>query len=160
MGSFDHKLMEDGSFCIVSYSGHDAEVVIPDVIGKGSPVTILYDDLFKGHPEIVSVYIPDSVTDMGEFLFDGCENLKTIKLPECLENLWGYTFAGSGIEEIILPEKLKTIPSYAFYNCRNLKKVVCNSGLKKIRAHAFAGCEKLTEVMNGTGTEISPEAFI
>ena len=160
MGEFEHKLMEDGGFCIVSYSGNTAEVVIPDVIGKGSPVTILYDDLFKGHPEITSIHIPDTVTDMGEFVFDGCTGLKSLKLPSGLENLWGYTFAGSGIEEIVLPEKLKSIPSFAFYNCGNLKRVVCNASLKKIRAHAFSGCENLTELVTGPETEISPEAFV
>ena len=159
MSFFDHRLMEDGSFCIASYSGEDAEVVIPDIIGNGSPVTILYDDLFKGHSEIVSVHIPDTVTDMGEFLFEGCTGLKSLTLPSELQNLWGYTFCRCGIEEIVLPDPIKIIPAYAFKDCRHLKKVTCGSGLKKISSWAFGGCDQLTELLHGPSVEISPEAF-
>lgn len=159
MQQFDHKLMEDDSFCLMSYQGDEAEVVIPEIIGKSTKVTILYDDLFKGHAEITSVRIPETVTDIGEFVFDGCANLKHLDLPASLETLWGNSFANSGLEEIVLPEKIRSIPSGAFKNCRNLKRVVCGPNVTKIMGHAFSGCENLKEVIYEPGTKVSPLAF-
>ena len=96
-----------------------------------------------------------------KFLFDGCINLRQLKLPEQLKTLWGYTFVRCGIEEIVLPDQLRIIPPFAFKDCRNLRKVVCGAGLEKIYAWAFGGCDLLTEdgLIHGPKVEISPQAF-
>ena len=98
---------------------------------------------------------------MGEFLFDGCINLRQLKLPEQLKTLWGYTFVRCGIEEIVLPDQLRIIPPFAFKDCKNLRRVVCGAGLEKIYAWAFGGCDLLTEdgLIHGPKVEISPQAF-
>ena len=148
----------DGTYSVSGYRGDEAEVMIPESYGSGV-ITVIGDKLFSGHKEIVSVSIPDTVTNMGEFIFDGCENLRYIELPSQLECLWGYTFVRCGIEEIILPDKLVTIPPFAFKDCKKLKKVVCGKGLKKIYSWAFGGCDKLTELFYSETTEVSPRAF-
>ena len=158
MQEFIYKLVEDNTYCIMAYSGDEANVIIPDTYG-GLPVTILFDKLFMNHPEITSVRIPDTVTDMGEFVFDGCVNLRHIELPSQLTSLWGYTFVRSGIEEIILPDKLKTLPPFAFKDCKNLKKVVCGSGMREICSWVFGGCDSLVELIHGPNVKISPKAF-
>ena len=140
------------------YEGREEDVVIPDTY-QGKPVTILFDKLFAGHEEIRSVRIPDTVTDLGEFLFEGCVNLHHIELPSGLRYLWGYTFCRCGIEEIILPDEVKIIPSYAFKDCANLRKIICGSGLKRIASWAFGGCDRLEEVVRGPEVEVSPDAF-
>lgn len=156
MQGFTYKVIEDGTYCITGYQGDEADVVIPNYGGR---VTILFDKLFSGHSEITSVHIPDTVTDMGEFLFDGCVNLRHIQLPSHLTCLWGYTFVRCGIEEIVLPDGLKTLPPFAFKDCKQLKKVVCGSGMEKISSWVFDGCDGLTELIHGPNVEISPEAF-
>ncbi len=155
MQEFMYKLIEDGTYCVVGYQGDEAEVVVP---GNHS-ITVLGDGLFAGHQEITSVHIPDTVTDMGEFLFDGCVNLHHINLPSQLTCLWGYTFVRCGIQEIVLPDKLKTLPPFAFKDCKQSKKVVCGSGLKEICSWAFGGCDQLTELVHGPDVKISSEAF-
>ena len=158
MQKFFFKPLDDGSMAVMGYKGDEADVVIPDSMWK-SNVTVLGDNLCRGHGEITSVSIPDTVTDFGEFLFDGCINLKHIKLPEQLKYLWGYTFARSGLEEIHLPDKLAVLPPFAFKDCKNLTKIVCGAGMRKIYAWAFAGCDQLTDVVRAPDVEISPEAF-
>lgn len=155
MQDFTYRLIEDGTYCVMGYLGDEADVAIPD----GRNITILYDDLFKGHTEITSVHIPDTVTDLGEFVFDGCINLRHIKLPSQLRSLWGHTFVRSGIEEIVLPDKIESIPPFAFKDCRYLKKVVCGAGLKRIHAWAFGGCDRLKEVVHGADVDVSPKAY-
>lgn len=155
MQNFRYKLIEDYTYCVMGYQGDEAEVVIPNH-GK---VTVLFDKLFAGHKEITAVHMPDTVTDLGEFLFDGCENLRHIELPSGLTNLWGYTFCRSGLEEIVLPDKLTALPPFAFKDCKNLKRVVCGAGMKEIHAWVFGGSDQLAEVVCGPTVEISPEAY-
>ncbi|MDE7158140.1 MAG: leucine-rich repeat domain-containing protein [Clostridiales bacterium] len=158
MQEFTYQLIENNTFCVSGYQGDEAHVVIPDRV-NGAPVTVLFDKLFRGHSEIQSVKIPDTVTDLGEFVFDGCMNLRRIELPPQLVCLWGNTFTRCGIEEITLPNKLTALPPFAFKECRNLKKVICGAGMRKIHAWAFSGCDHLTEVVHGKNVEIDPEAF-
>ena len=157
MQVFYYKSVEAGPFCVTGYEGDEAEVVIPE----DHIVTMIYDKVFRGHAEIQSIRMPDTVTDLGEFVFDGCRNLRQLTLPAQLKTLWGYTFTRCGIEEILLPDSLRIIPPFAFKECKNLRRVVCGAGLEKIHAWAFAGCEQLTEagLVHGPGVEISPQAF-
>ena len=158
MQEFTYKLMENGTYCVSGYQGDEAEVTIPDTYNE-IPVTVLFDQLFAGHEEITSVRIPETVTDLGEFLFDGCLNLHHLDLPAGLTSLWGYTFARCGLEEIILPDKLTSLPPFAFKDCKQLKRVVCGKGMKKIYAWVFGGCDQLKELNFGPNVQISPEAF-
>lgn len=140
------------------YQGDEAAVVIPDSYGSGK-ITVIGDKLFSGHKEITSVHIPDTVTNMGEFIFDGCEALKHIVLPSQLECLWGYTFVRCGIEEITLPDKLVTLPPFAFKDCKKLRKVICGKGLQKVYSWVFAGCDNLMEFIHSDSVEVSERAF-
>ena len=158
MQDFSYRQIDDGTYCITGYRGDEAQVEIPERFGR-APVTVLYDKLFSGHAEITSVRIPETVTDMGEFIFDGCENLRHIELPRALTALWGYTFCRSSIEEIVLPDGLKILPPFAFKDCKNLRKVVCGAGMKEISAWVFGGCDSLKEVLFGAGVKVSPLAF-
>ena len=159
MGDFSFQInYDEASYSVTRYVGTGEDVVIPETF-LGKPVTILFDKLFAGHAQIQSVQIPDTVTDLGEFLFDGCLWLRHLKLPSGLLYLWGYTFCRCGLEEICLPDSLQVVPSYAFKDCKELKRVVCGTGLKKISAWAFGGCGQLTELVYGKEVEVSPLAF-
>lgn len=158
MQNFLFNPVEDHTYSIVGYEGDEQIVVIPDNYG-GTNVTVICDKVFAGHDEITSISVPDTVTDMGEFIFEGCYNLKHIKLPSELRYLWGYTFCRCGIEEIVLPDKLRSIPPFAFKDCKNLKRVVCGADMKKIYSWAFAGCDSLEKVVYGDDVVISPDAF-
>ena len=158
MQDFIFKWMDDGSYCVMSYEGDEAEVVIPESY-CGSPVTALGDGLFKGHTEITSVKIPEGITDMGEFLFDGCTGLRHIDLPSTVRTLWGYTFVRSSFEEVILPDGIVSLPPFAFKDCKQLKRVVCGKGLTRIYNWVFAGCDALKEVDYGGNVKVSHEAF-
>ena len=158
MQDFIYKPTDNGTYAVVGYQGDETNVKIPDSYG-GGVISVIGDKLFSGHKEIESVSIPDTVTDMGEFVFDGCVNLRQIDLPENLECLWGYTFVRCGIEAITLPDKLVTLPPFAFKDCKNLKKVVCGKGLKKIYSWVFSGCDSFEELVKNEIVEVSEKAF-
>ena len=100
MQQFSYKQLEDESFCVTGYEGDEAEVVIPSVIG-GQPVTMLFDNIFKGHTEITSVTIPDTVNFLGGFVFDGCLVIMTI--TACLRMSLNWILRKTGRFRI-LPE--------------------------------------------------------
>lgn len=158
MQNFTYRLADDETWAVVGYEGDAAEVVIPDTY-LGRPVTVIFDCLFRGHAEIERVRIPDTVTDIGEFAFDGCAGLRELKLPAALCNVWQYAFVRSGLETVELPAGVRNIPPFAFKDCRALRRVVCNPGLKKIYPWAFQGCGRPAEFRCGPQTEIDARAF-
>ncbi len=158
MQIFDFKMIDTGHYAAMQYTGDEPAVVVPATYG-GVPVTVLNDRLFSGHAEIETIDLPDIVTDIGEFVFEGCENLKAIKLPAKMISMWSYAFAYSGIEEIRLPDGVTSIAPFAFKDCKHLKRVICGKGMRKIESWAFGGCEQLEEVICAPDVEISPRAY-
>ena len=158
MQNYFFKRVDNGTFSVIEYDGDEKDVRIPPN-HAGKPVTVLYDRLFKGHEEISSLEIPDTVTDIGAFVFDGCRGLRSIDLPAGLVYMWQYAFCRSSIEEIKLPEGIRNIVPYTFKECRNLKRIICNSDLIEIKAKAFAGCPRDLEIVHEEGLKISPLAF-
>jgi len=67
MYQYYYKLEVFGS-CLTECSGEGEEAIIPN--DKG--IVIIGDDIFKGHKELVRVEFPDTISDIGGFVFDGC----------------------------------------------------------------------------------------
>ena len=93
-----------------------------------------------------SVYFSeDSKCKLGDYMFYECTNLKILKLPENIDIIPCGFLSETGIESLELPKSVKTISSYAFFNCSNLKKIYLNS-VNNIGKAAFfsAGLESIT----------------
>lgn len=158
MAEFFFKYVDDETWCLTGYKGSDAHVTLPDLHG-GRPVTVVNDDIFKGHAELESVVLPAHLRTLGGFVFDGCGQLKTVALPESLTEIWQYAFVRSGITEIEIPGSLKHIIPFVFKDCTRLTHVSIKPGVRKIFGRAFDGCISLKEVRLPADTEVSPEAF-
>lgn len=66
----------------------------------------------------------------------------------------------SGITEIVLPKTVSEIDKFAFYNCRDLKKIKLSEKLKSIPQYAFANCTSLESIEIPEGvTLIGKNAF-
>ena len=99
------------------------------------------------------VEIPSSlaITDIGQFAFSNFDYVEKGAGDEISEDdptMTKQWFLGDDtIEEVIIPEGVTTIGSYAFANLTALKKVVLPSTLERIDFGAFYGCTALTEVV-------------
>ena len=75
MVEFEYKTVDDGTLCVSGYMGNEAVVEVP-AEADGLPVTVIGDGLFSGHAELTELKLPDGITDLGEFILDGCVNLR------------------------------------------------------------------------------------
>ena len=108
-------------------------------------VTEIRPEAFAFCENIVSVTIPDSVTEIGEGAFDGCSNLVSISIPEGVKDI--SCFAGcSNLASIRIPNSVTIIGVQAFADCTSLTSVTIPEGVVSIEEEAFAGCSHLQEI--------------
>jgi hypothetical protein len=70
--------------------------------------------------------IPEGVTYISEYAFRFFSNVKKIKLPEGIDTIPKYYFSKhSYLNEITIPSTVNYVGSNAFYNCTNLKRIIC-----------------------------------
>ena len=75
------------------------------------------------------------------------EKLKSIVLPNSVEELGEAPFSNSNFESITLSSSLKVIPAEAFKGCRRLTKLVIPASVTEIKDNVFTGCSLLKEVV-------------
>lgn len=85
---------------------------------------------------------------------------KTIIIPKGIKTIGRACFAGTNVEEVVLPEGIETIDSDAFNFCTKLRKINFPETLKVIGHGAFKGCFFLeTVILPKTMKEMSDYAF-
>ena len=72
--------------------------------------------------------------------FIGCKKLKSINFPDRIKQLGDFCFYSSGIEKIIIPGSLHTIPSRCFSDCSRLREIVISEGVTSVENKAFEKC--------------------
>jgi len=143
--------IEDEEVTITAYIGEgtwnpDCFVVIPSTIEE-YPVTKIGEEAFFGMCAS-SLIIPDTVTEIGDYAFSHCWNLKTIRIPNSI-TIWGEnTFSNcDNLETVQLESDLKEIGNNAFDGCEKLKSVAMpKEGLEDIGSGAFRDCTSLTSI--------------
>ena len=100
-----------------------------------------------------------NVTGLANSAFFNCTRLKTLTLLEGLETIGNMALQNTGINNITLPNTLKTIGERAFLSSRSLKTLVIPEGVVSIGRNAFGGMSSLKSLelpstLNNIGTEL------
>ncbi len=112
-----------------------------------------------------SYFIPDTVTSIGSYAFNGCDTLETVTFGKNsqLESIKHYAFYGcSTLTSISIPDSVIVIGMDAFNDCDALETVTFgkNSQLEVIDYDTFYGCSTLTSItIPESVTIIGEEAF-
>lgn len=109
-------------------------------------VTTIGDYAFNACTALESVKIGNMVTSVGAVSFDCCINLKEVILPDSVTIIKEEAFSESGLEKITLSKNLETIEQIAFLLCENLKEVVVPESVTSIGMVAFAMCTSLESI--------------
>ena len=101
-----------------------------------------------------------SVKALAAYSFYG-SGIKSIVIPDGIDISEPGVFRGcSSLTSVTLPEGAETISSQMFYNCHDLTSVYVPDSVKTIGDTAFGGCDALTTLPMGAGVErIENEAF-
>lgn len=116
---------------------------------------------FYGCSELEQINIPAGVQSIYGYAFLGCSKLSQIYLPKDLVFIGGDAFAHSGLQSIVLPEKLGMIPPGCFKDCLLLESVVLPLNITSIAPNAFSYCDALQEIVYpGTREQLLAEPTV
>ena len=133
----------------------EGDLVIPD------NVTSIGDSAFENCTGLTSITIPNSMTSIGKYALSGCSGLKSIYYTGDVASWCGISRLGSimlssrtlyiggkKVEgDLVIPDNVTSIGSYAFENCTGLTSITIPDCVTSIGYGAFIGCTGLTSVI-------------
>ncbi len=109
--------------------------------------------------EILSVYIGDGITSIGDNAFEQCWNLGDVRIGKDVKRIGDQAFLASSLSEVVLPEGLEELTECAFNYCESLEKVFLPESLKNLKPWVFNECKSLNTVILGDDTQLDAEAI-
>jgi len=86
---FEFRLLGGGEAEITGYSGGEAAVAVPDLIGDGQggfcSVKVIGRSAFACHEEITRLRLPRSLRKIGAKAFEGCSRLEWMRIPDSVK---------------------------------------------------------------------------
>lgn len=115
-------------------------VILPD------DLEIIGTEAFKS-TGLQTINLPESLNSIEDYAFAFCSYTKMdeVVLPDGIENISRFCFAGFGVPKIVLPSAVKNIAEYAFQWAK-VEEFVFPENLESIGNSAFSGCKSLKEI--------------
>lgn len=93
---------------------------------------------FFRNGSLVTVKLPESMTELGDNIFDDCKALRGVKVPEGVTHIDGSAFQGCNIlEKLNFPAKLTSVGDNAFWSCYSLELDNLPNSLLYVGREAF-----------------------
>ncbi len=143
-------------------------IIIPDSVTKIGP------GAFEGCTELTSVQIGSGVHSWGTGVFTNCDSLAKVSVDRDNNYITYYNGAiyngdmtmlyqvlpGREGENYLMPDTVKNIDAYAFWNQQNTKNVKISSAVSTIPKYAFSNMGTVENVViQNTTTTIAEKAF-
>lgn len=142
------------------------DIVIPSTIDIGEltyTVTAIDDYGFQSATGLTTIYIPNTVTELGYNAFYSCTALTAVTFEEGAESMtWPSTCFGNctSLTDINIPSALKELDTRTFYGCSALVTMTISEGVETLGQNCFASCTKLERVsLPSTLTTVNQKAF-
>lgn len=137
------------------------EDIINGTVNIPNNITKIESYAFEGCQSLKKIIIPDSVTEIGFGAFRNCSNLQSINIPDNVtkigkESFWNCT----NLKSINLPDNITIIEDYAFLNCTNLQSINLPDNVTEIGCGTFEVCTSLQSItIPDSVTQIRRETF-
>ena len=117
--------------------------------------------LYLNGTEVTDLIIPESITKIGNYAFEGCSGLTSVTIPNTVTSIGDNAFEDcSGLTSIIIPNSVTEIGKVAFEDCIALTRVTLGNSVTIINSSAFSGCAGITSIkIPKTVTTIGGNAF-
>lgn len=110
---------------------------------------------------ITKAVLPNTVTSIGDFIFEDCTYLKTVDFGTGLKKLGYRTCSGCNSLTKVYLRNLTDLDYLSFAYCQSLTSVSIPKGVKYIKNGSFGECSRLATVkFLGSTTEIWYQAFL
>ena len=132
-------------------------------------LTIIGRDSFMGCNHLSSINIPSSIVNIGHAAFYGCEELHSVSITSLsawlsiylgTEGVGGSTeysnplyyahhlyLNGEEVKDLIIPDDVTIIPSYAFINCEGIEVIKLHKNVTEILSNSFLGCNNIQSII-------------
>lgn len=159
-----YNLNEDDTYSVAKCDVSQTDVVIPETY-KGKSVVKIENGAFDDCKNVLSLVIPDSVTEVEINALNGLRNLQKLTAPavalssvskiqkiDTLVVTSGEAIAENAVsgwdylKSVTLPDTLKTIGDLGFAHCELLEQISLPDGLTSIGANAFYNCALLKQI--------------
>jgi len=152
------------------YSG---DVVIPahvNYANKTLTVVEIEDGLFEECSELTGITIPNTITSISNYMFEGCKKLERVKIEDGETALkFGHgkegLFYNCPITSLYVGRNLSYMATYSygyspFSGIKTLKEVTIGNSVTKIGNYEFHKCSGITSItIPNSVTEIGDNAF-
>ena len=111
-----------------------------------NPISVAHH-IYINDAEVIDLVIPNSVTTISNYAFDGCTGLTSMTIPNTVTTIGSSAFSDcTGLTSITIPESVTTIGSYAFCGCSGLVDLTMPNSVTHIGERAFYECEALKKI--------------
>lgn len=140
-----YNLKDNGTYAVVALadSNNAEDITIPEEVDGKKVTSILGEAFLKG--SFKKMTLPDSITEIGKYAFDMCNNLETVNIPAGLTELNQLFWFCTKLDNVTVPSNIKVIRE-TFFGCGSLKKITISEGVEKLEDYAFRNCSVLESI--------------
>jgi len=93
--------------------------------------------------KLTNITLPQTLKTIDEVALAGCHRISSLVIPNSVTKLGNSVFEGCTFTSVVMSDSVKVIPYRAFMYCQLLKTYTGGASVERIEDYAFNNCERL-----------------
>jgi len=111
---------------------------------------IIGDFMFDGCENLQELILPINAKSIGNYAFQDCDALESLTIGDYVTSIGDRAFISSGLKYVDIPDGVTSVGSGIFSGCSQLQHVTIGDGITSI-SKLFPNCRALKSVSIGSG---------